>query len=63
VPTPCKAGSVWKNACVFVARLLDGEDMTAYGASSEFRQAGDKIFDLYKEHGLEEHDRSLPQAR
>ena len=48
----------------FVARLLDGEAMTdvcrEFGIS---RKTGYKIFDRYKEHGLEALTRPLPPAR
>jgi len=48
----------------FVARLLDGEAMIElcreFGIS---RKTGYKIFDRYKEHGLEAlSDRSLPMS-
>ena len=47
----------------FVGRLLDGEKMVAL--CREFaisRKTGYKIFDRYKEYGLEALDRSFPQA-
>jgi transposase len=51
---PWKASSVMEERLRFVARLLDGEAMT--GVCREFgisRKTGYKIFDRYKEHGLE----------
>ena len=51
---PWKARSVMEERLRFVARLLDGETMTdvcrEFGIS---RKTGYKIFDRYKEHGLE----------
>ena len=51
---PWKASSVMEERLRFVARLLDGEAMTdvcrELGIS---RETGYKIFDRYKEHGLE----------
>src|SRR5262245_8823805 len=51
---PWKASSVMEECLRFVARLLDGEAMTEvcreFGIS---RKTGYKIFDRYKEHGLE----------
>ncbi len=51
---PWKASSVVEERLRFVARLLDGEAMTdvcrEFGIS---RKTGYKIFDRYKEHGLE----------
>jgi transposase InsO family protein len=51
---PWKASSVMEERLRFVARLMDGEAMTDvcrdYGVS---RKTGYKIFDRYKEHGLE----------
>ena len=51
---PWKANSVMEERLRFVARLLDGEAMTEvcreFGIS---RKTGYKIFDRYKEHGLE----------
>jgi transposase len=51
---PWKASSVMEERLRFVARLLDGEAMTdfcrEFGVS---RKTGYKIFDRYKEHGLE----------
>src|SRR5713226_9424551 len=51
---PWKASSVMEERLRFVARLLDGEPMTdvcrEFGIS---RKTGYKIFDRYKEHGLE----------
>ena len=51
---PWKASSVMEERLRFVARLLDGETMTdvcrEFGVS---RKTGYKIFDRYKEHGLE----------
>ncbi|HEY2755018.1 MAG TPA: IS481 family transposase, partial [Pseudolabrys sp.] len=51
---PWKASSVMEERLRFVARLLDGESMTdmcrEFGIS---RKTGYKIFDRYKEHGLE----------
>ena len=51
---PWKASSVMEERLRFVARLLDGEPMM--GLCREFgisRKTGYKIFDRYKEHGLE----------
>jgi transposase-like protein len=54
VRMPWKASSVMEERLLFVARLLDGETMTDvcrdFGIS---RKTGYKIFDRYKEHGLE----------
>src|SRR5262249_10357086 len=51
---PWKESSVMDERLRFVARLLDGETMTEvcrdFGIS---RKTGYKIFDRYKEHGLE----------
>ena len=51
---PWKECSVVEERLRFVARLLDGEAMTElcreFGIS---RKTGYKIFDRYKEHGLE----------
>ncbi len=51
---PWKASSVMEERLRFVARLLEGEAMTDvrrdFGVS---RKTGYKIFDRYKEHGLE----------
>ena len=51
---PWKESSVMDERLRFVARLLDGEPMTQvcrdFGIS---RKTGYKIFDRYKEHGLE----------
>ena len=51
---PWKASSVMEERLRFVARVLDGEAMTdvcrEFGIS---RKTGYKIFDRYKEHGLE----------
>ena len=51
---PWKESSVMEERLCFVARLLDGEAMTEvcreFGIS---RKTGYKIFDRYKEHGLE----------
>ena len=51
---PWKASSVMEERLRFVARLLDGEAMTDvcrdFGIS---RKTGYKIFDRYREHGLE----------
>src|SRR5690349_17694280 len=51
---PWKASSVMEERLRFVARIPDGEAMTAvcqeFGIS---RKTGYKIFDRYKEHGLE----------
>ena len=51
---PWKASSVMEERLRFVARLLDGEAMTdvcrEFGVS---RKTGYKIFDRYREHGLE----------
>jgi transposase len=51
---PWKECSVMDERLRFVGRLLDGEAMTAvcreFGIS---RKTGYKIFDRYKEHGLE----------
>ena len=53
---PWKECSVVEERLRFVARLLDGEAMTElcreFGIS---RKTGYKIFDRYKEHGLEVH--------
>ena len=54
---------LWKNAFALSARLLDGEPMTDvcrdFGVS---RKTGYKIFDRYKEHGLEALSDSLEAA-
>src|SRR5215510_5204979 len=54
VSMPWKASSVMDERLRFVARLLDGEQMSLvcreFGIS---RKTGYKIFDRYKEHGLE----------
>ena len=51
---PWKASSVMEERMRFVVRLLDGEAMTDvcrdFGIS---RKTGYKIFDRYREHGLE----------
>jgi transposase InsO family protein len=51
---PWKASSVMEERLRFVARLLEGEDMShlcrEFGIS---RKTGYKVFDRYKEHGLE----------
>jgi transposase len=51
---PWKASSVMEERLRFVARLLDGEAMTVvcreFGIS---RKTGYKIFDRYKQQGLE----------
>ena len=51
---PWKASSVMEERLRFVARLLDGETMSElcreFGIS---RKTGYKVFDRYKEHGLE----------
>ena len=51
---PWKASSVMEERLRFVARVLDGEPMTdvcrEFGIS---RKTGYKIYDRYKEHGLE----------
>ncbi len=51
---PWKESSAMEERLRFVARLLDGEPMTdmclEFGIS---RKTGYKIFDRYKEHGLE----------
>src|ERR1700688_3881976 len=62
---PWKASSAMEERLRFVARLLDGEAMTdicrEFGVS---RKTGYKIFDRYKEHGLEAlTDRSRPAVR
>src|SRR5262247_2516446 len=62
---PWKASSVMDERLRFVARLLDGEAMTEvcreFGIS---RKTGYKIFDRYKEHGLEAlNDRSKRPIR
>src|SRR5580704_17837034 len=62
---PWKASSVMEERLRFVARLLDGEAMTDvcrdFGIS---RKTGYKIFDRYKEHGLEAlNDRSKRPIR
>jgi transposase len=50
---PWKESSVMEERLGFVARLLEGEQMTVlcreFGIS---RKTGYKIFDRYKEHGL-----------
>lgn len=51
---PWKEGSVMDDRLRFVARLLDGEPMS--DVCREFaisRKTGYKIFERYKEHGLE----------
>jgi transposase len=50
---PCKASSVMEERLHFVARLLDGEAMTDGRDFGVSRKTGYKIFDRYKEHGLE----------
>src|ERR1700724_219887 len=62
---PWKECSVVDERLRFVAQLLDGEPMTevcrAFGIS---RKTGDKIFDRYREHGLEAlNDRSRRPVR
>src|SRR6478609_1426998 len=62
---PWKASSVMEERLRFVARLLDGEAMTdvcrEFGVS---RKTGYKIFDRYREHGLEAlNDRSRRPVR
>src|SRR3984893_13891775 len=62
---PWKESSVMEERLRFVARLLAGEPMTevcrAFGIS---RKTGDKIFDRYREHGLEAlNDRSRRPVR
>jgi len=62
---PWKASSVMEERLRFVARLLDGEAMTEvcreFGIS---RKTGYKIFDRYREHGLEAlNDRSRRPVR
>src|ERR1700750_3373686 len=62
---PWKASSVMEERLRFVARLLDGEAMTEvcreFGIS---RKTGYKIFERYKEHGLEApNDRSSRPVR
>ena len=51
---PWKASSVMEERLRFVARLLEGEEMShlcrEFGIS---RKTGYKVFDRYKEHGLE----------
>ena len=58
---PWKECSVVEERLRFVARLLDGEAMTElcreFGIS---RKTGYKIFDRYKEHGLEVHRTAMP---
>ncbi len=60
---PWKASSVMEERLRFVARLLDGEAMTDvcrdFGVS---RKTGYKIFDRYKEHGLDGPERSVAPA-
>ncbi len=60
---PWKECSVMDERLRFVARLLDGEAMTEvcreFGIS---RKTGYKIFDRYKEHGLDGPDRPLAAA-
>src|SRR6516225_12344550 len=65
VSLPWKECSVVEERLRFVARLLDGEAMTdvcrEFGIS---RKTGYKIFDRYKEHGLEAlNDRSRRPVR
>jgi transposase-like protein len=51
---PWKASSVMEELLRFVARLLDGEAMTEVCRDfGIYRRTGYKIFDRYKEHGLE----------
>ena len=51
---PWKASSVMEERLRFVGRLLDGEAMTDMGLEFGIsRKTGYKIFDRYKEHGLE----------
>src|SRR3954471_7395172 len=62
---PWKASSVMEERLRFVARLLDGEAMTdmcrEFGIS---RKTGYKIYDRYKQHGLEAlNDRSRRPVR
>ena len=62
---PWKESSVVDERLRFVAQLLDGEPMTevcrAFGIS---RKTGYKIFDRYREHGLEAlNDRSRRPVR
>jgi transposase len=64
---PWKECSVMDERLRFVARLLDGEAMSAvcreFGIS---RKTGYKIFERYKEHGLEapsDRSRRLRQSR
>ena len=51
---PWKESSVMDQRLRFVARLIEGEEMTVlcreFGIS---RKTGDKIYGRYKEHGLE----------
>ena len=60
---PWKASSVMEERLRFVARLLDGDAMTdvcrEFGIS---RKTGYKIFDRYKEHGLEAFSPSADSA-
>src|SRR3981189_3745994 len=50
---PWKASSVMEERLRFVARLLDGEAMTAASRQrAGTHNTGYKIFDRYKEHGL-----------
>jgi transposase len=62
---PWKESSVMDERLRFVARLLEGEEMThlcrEFGIS---RKTGYKVFDRYKEHGLEAlSDRSCRPVR
>jgi len=51
---PWRASSVMEERLRFVARLLDGEAMADVGREFGIsRKTGYKIFDRYKEHGLE----------
>jgi transposase len=51
---PWKASSVMEERLRFVARLLDGEAMTEVCRDFAIsRKTGYKIFDRYREHGLE----------
>ena len=65
VQMPWKESSVMDERLRFLARILDGEQMTEvcrdFGIS---RKTGYKIFDRYKEHGLESlSDRSRRPVR
>jgi transposase len=62
---PWKESSVMDERLRFVARLLDGEQMSPlYREFGISRKTGYKIFDRYKEHGLKAlNDRSRRPVR